>query len=248
MFSIIVLLLIIVFPGVANAQVTSSGIATKYLLSDTFPGGTVICIKQDSLTACEGAYDTGVFGVVTDQPAGAFTDQVEVENESFVINGGRAVIRVVTRGGNIQVGDLLTSSSVPGVAEKANRNGYVVAQALEDYSGDAEGTILATIDIHQTTSFADVRTNLLELLRQGVAFPILTPLAVLRYILATVVLVSAFVIGFVYFGRMARTGVEAVGRNPLAMRTIQFNVVLNIVIMFGVFCIGLALAYLILTI
>lgn len=248
MIQLLALILLLVFPASAKAQVTSSSIATTYTLSEQYPGGTVICIKQNALSACESTYDTGVFGVVTERPAGAFTDQLQVENPTYVVNSGRAVIRVVNRGGNIKVGDLLTSSSVAGVAEKANRNGYVVAQALEDYSGDTEGTIFATIDIHQTTTFADVRTNLLELLRQGVAFPILTPLAVLRYVLATVVLVSAFVIGFVYFGRMARTGVEAVGRNPLAMRAIQFNVVMNILIMFGVFCIGLALAYLILTI
>ena len=244
MFLIILLLMLLASP--VKAQVTSSDIATMYQLSEALPSGTVLCLKQGSLNACTNSYDTGLFGVVTDTPSGAFIDQQPAENSFLVAKTGRALIRVSGVAGDIKTGDLLTSSSTSGVAEKARRNGFVIAQALEDFSGSEEGAILSNINIHQTSSFADVRSNLLELLREGLAFPILTPLAVLRYILATVVLVSAFILGFIYFGRMARTSVEAVGRNPLAKRTIQFNIVLNVLLMFGIFCVGLALAYFIL--
>lgn len=244
---VILLLLVSLFaPSPIYAQVTSSDIATMYQLDTSLEPGSVVCIKQGTLTSCTSSYDTGMFGVVTETPSGSFSDQVPPENSALIIKTGKAILRVTNSAGDIKIGDLLTSSNTDGVAEKASRNGFVIAQSLEDYSEDGEGTILAAIDIHQTTSFTDVRSNLIELLREGLAFPILTPVAVLRYILATFVLVSSFVLGFVYFGRMARTGVEAVGRNPMATRTIQFNIILNLLLMFGIFCIGLALAYFIL--
>ncbi len=243
---ILFLLIGLFFPTFTYAQVTSSDIATMYQLDRALSPGSVVCIKQGALGPCSTSYDTGIFGVVTETPSGSFSDQVPLENSALITKTGKATLRVTNKSGNISVGDLLTSSNTEAVAEKANRNGFVIAQALEDFSLNEEGTILAAIDIHQTTSFTDVRSNLIELLREGLAFPILTPVAVLRYILATFVLVSSFVLGFVYFGRMARTGVEAVGRNPMATRTIQFNIILNLVLMFGIFCIGLALAYFIL--
>lgn len=242
----LLIVLAIVFPYPVFAQVTSSDIANMYELQERLPTGSVLCLKLGNLSACTNDYDTGLFGVVTDFPAGAVADREPTETSMLVAKTGKTMIRVSTQNGDIQVGDLLTSSSTPGVAEKATRNGYIVGQALEEYSGDEEGLILSTVTVQQTTAFTDVRTNLIELLREGLAAPILTPLAVLRYVLAAFVLVAAFILGFVYFGRMARTGVEAVGRNPLAARRIQFNIILNLLLMFGIFCIGLTLSYFIL--
>ena len=123
------------------------------------------------------------------------------------------------------------------------------ARDRSDGAPDAsdEGTILMNINIAQTTSFTDARSNLLEVLRSGISAPVLTPLAVIRYLLAAIVLIASFVLGFIYFGRMARTGVEAVGRNPLASRTIQINIFVNLLLMLIIIGIGLALSYLILT-
>jgi len=60
------------------------------------------------------------------------------------------------------------------------------------------------------------------------------------------VTITSFILGFVYFGRVARSGVEAIGRNPLASRIIQFNMLLHIVMSMVIVLIGLAIAYLIL--
>jgi F0F1-type ATP synthase membrane subunit c/vacuolar-type H+-ATPase subunit K len=46
---------------------------------------------------------------------------------------------------------------------------------------------------------------------------------------------------------MARASVEAVGRNPLAQRTITITIFFNILIMIVIFLTGLGLAYLILS-
>lgn len=235
--------------SVSNAQVTASGIAKMYTLTTKAPAGSVVCLNNEAgIGFCELSYDPQVFGIVVDTPAGAITDNNPGTNSALIVKDGTAPIRVTNAAGDIKIGDLLTNSSTPGLAQKALHNGFIIGQAMENYSSAEEGTIMMTVHIAQTTSFTDARSNLLEVLRSGLAAPILTPLAVLRYVLAALVLIIAFILGFVYFGRMARTSVEAVGRNPLASRTIQLNIFINLILMLVIFSIGLALSYLILTV
>ena len=52
--------------------------------------------------------------------------------------------------------------------------------------------------------------------------------------------------GFIYFGKMSKTGVEAIGRNPLAGKQIQFNVILHLAVTVAIVLAGLAMAYFIL--
>ena len=232
--------------GDVNAQVTSNGVATPVVVEDDQVNpGSVICTQTSSFALCDSTYSSNVYGIVTDYPAASFeTDPVE--NQFLISTYGEAIVRVNTSNGPIKKGDLLTTSDTAGVAQKANRNGYVLGLAQEDFDSPDEGTIIVSIDIHPTTAFTDVRSNLLQALREGLAAPILTPLAALRYILAALVTIVSFVLGFVYFGRFAKTGIEAIGRNPLARWQIQSSVVFNLVLMAGIFGLGLALSYLIL--
>ena len=132
---------------------------------------------------------------------------------------------------------------------KAARNGYVIGMAMEDFTPknttDTE-LISISLDIHPTTVFVDVRSNLLEALKEGLSAPVLTPLAALRYILAAFVTIASFMMGFIYFGRLAKTGIEAIGRNPLARLQIQSSVLINLVLMALIFGGGMALSYFIL--
>jgi F0F1-type ATP synthase membrane subunit c/vacuolar-type H+-ATPase subunit K len=59
-------------------------------------------------------------------------------------------------------------------------------------------------------------------------------------------MVVAFTLGLVYFGRIARAGVEAMGRNPMAKRMIQLSVLLHVVLTIIIVLTGLGIAYLIL--
>jgi hypothetical protein len=77
---------------------------------------------------------------------------------------------------------------------------------------------------------------------------VVAPLESLRYLLAFIIAIVSFGLGFLYFGRVIKTGVEAIGRNPLASRTIQATIFVNIVITIVIVGTGLALAALILII
>lgn len=231
------------------AQITSSDVAVPVLIQGGEPQlGDLICTGRGQYQLCDNNYDTSIFGVMSPIPAASFETQPQ-ENQFFVVTKGKTVVRVTGKNGPIQVGDLVTSSTEPGLSQKATRNGYVLGMALEEFAPENPSdttTILVSLNIHPTTIFVDVRSNLLEALREGLAAPILTPLAALRYILAALVTVTSFILGFVYFGRFAKSGIEAIGRNPLARVQIQSTVIFNLVLMAGIFVAGLALSYFIL--
>jgi F0F1-type ATP synthase membrane subunit c/vacuolar-type H+-ATPase subunit K len=169
-------------------------------------------------------------------------------DQPLVVSTGNAPVRVNNANGAIKIGDLVTSSTESGVAHRADRAGYVLGTALEEYDSDTVSTIYVSLNVHPSNSFTDSRSNLLETLRQGLVAPLLTPLAALRYILAAAVVVLSFVLGFIYFGRVAKSGVEAIGRNPLASRKIELTVLLNIILTIGIALVGFGIAYLILAI
>ena len=167
----------------------------------------------------------------------------------LVMQKGDVLVRVSSQNGNIEVGDLVTTSTVPGVAKKATSNGFILGLALEAYASDdseTTGNILVSINIHPTSSFVGDRANLVANIRQALSAPVIAPLASLRYLLAFIIAILAFALGFLYFGRVVKSGVEAVGRNPLASRVIQITVIINILITLVIVVTGLAIALLIL--
>lgn len=231
------------------AQVKSSGLAIPTPLEDEdVPDGSIICSQLDGYRLCGVEYSPTVYGVVADDAALSFEVTGE-ENVRGLITSGNVKVRVTSVNGNIAEGNLITSSEIPGVAQLADQNGYVLGTALEAYEStntEAIGEILVSINIHPALEVTGPGVNLLQTIRQALAVPVLAPLASLRYLLAFAIAIIAFTIGFIYFGRVIRTGVEAMGRNPLAARSIQFSVIFNILITIAIIFSGLAVAYLIL--
>jgi F0F1-type ATP synthase membrane subunit c/vacuolar-type H+-ATPase subunit K len=247
-FSLVVLSMQIftaIFATNVFAQISSSGVATTAVVIEDAPNGSVICTREDGNIMCSSEFDPSMYGVVSDTPAAAIVDD-SLENGRLVIRNGIAEIRVTTQAGDISSGDLLTSSSINGVAQKATKNGYVIGISLDNYSASEVGVIQAMINIHPTTSLSGQRGNVLQFIRQGLAVPIFQPLESLRYLLAVLIIIISFTLGMVYFGRASRAGIEAIGRNPLARKVIQLTVILNIILTIVIVLVGLAIAYLIL--
>jgi F0F1-type ATP synthase membrane subunit c/vacuolar-type H+-ATPase subunit K len=230
--------------GVVVAQEPGTGVAIPVPISEETQAGDVICSGNEGYRRCNFDYDTGIFGVVTEAPAVSLS--ADVDGQPLVLSVGNVPVRVSNRNGAIAIGDMVTSSTEPGVAQRADRAGYVLGTALEAYDSDVVNTIYVSLNIHPSNAFTDERSNLLETLRQGLVAPLLTPLAALRYILAAAVIIASFVMGFIYFGRVAKSGVEAIGRNPTASRKIQASVLVNIILTLGICLIGFGIAYLIL--
>ncbi|OGH19929.1 MAG: hypothetical protein A3D74_01230 [Candidatus Levybacteria bacterium RIFCSPHIGHO2_02_FULL_37_13] len=242
------LTLLVLLHTEAIAQDTSSGVTISIPIKDeNAQDGSIISSTAKGYVLSNTAYDQSVYGVITENPS-VFIENVNLEDTKPVISTGKAYVLVSTINGEVNINDLITTSTIRGVGQKATANGFILGTALEGYSEpnkDTTGKILVSVNPKYNGSFT-AQGNLLELLRSGLdAFP-LSPLASLRYFLAAIIAIVSFILGFMYFGKVARTGVEALGRNPLAGRMIQLSVVLNLLLTIAIMAIGLGIAYLIL--
>ncbi len=234
------------------AQDGSSGVAVSAEIKadQQLKDGDIICSSDKGNIPCSSIYEVTMFGVYVESPA-VVLENTKLVNGKPLMSFGKAYVRVSTINGSIKKGDFITSSAMSGAGQRADRSGNVLGTALEDYTNSdpkAVGKILVSIGIRPAIVATSARGNLVESLKQGLLAPTLTPLASLRYLLAVVVAIAAFVLGFVYFGRVAKSGVEAIGRNPLASRMIQLGIILNMTLTVGIMAGGILLAYFILII
>ncbi len=239
------LLLICLKTNIFAQDATSSGVAIPTTIEENVTDdGYIICSGSAGYVLCNKEYDQSIYGVVSLHPSVSL-GVTAVDNEKYIISKGNALVHVSTKNGTVKEGDLITTSTDPGVGMKAAKNGYVLGTALESLE-QGEANIYVSINIHPSASFAESRSNLTELLKMGTSSFLLTPISAFRYLLAAIVVVISFVMGFVYSGRLAKTGVEAVARNPLAQKKIEFTVLLHILITIVIFLMGIGIAYLIL--
>ncbi|KKW09541.1 MAG: hypothetical protein UY47_C0014G0004 [Parcubacteria group bacterium GW2011_GWB1_49_7] len=227
-----------------KAQSAGQGVAVAVSVVGEVVDGDIVCNYTGEIKRCNTTYDGSIYGVSVDEPALAL-ENLSLTDAKTVATSGKAYVRVSDTNGQVKKGDYVTSSDQEGIGQKASKSGYVVGTALEDADA-GESLILVAIGAKQAFVNLETRGNLLETIKEALLSPTLTPLASLRYILAAFMAVAAFVLGFWYFGRVAKSGIEALGRNPLASRLIQLGVVFNLFLTALIMGSGLLIAYLIL--
>lgn len=122
---------------------------------DTIAAGTVLVIDSDNpgqLTMSTQAYDTRVAGIVAG--AKGLGSGVRLGAGQFdhdVALAGRVYCNVEAGNGDIQPGDLLTTSSMPGYAMKATdtarRQGAILGKAMEPMKKGQTGQILVLVSL-----------------------------------------------------------------------------------------------------
>lgn len=243
------ILLGILSPIVIYAQNKAVGTAISIPIIDKgVVDGSIIASTPKGYGLTSTAYDSNMYGVYTQDPAIFLQNSGEAQTKP-VITSGKVNVLVSSINGNIKKNDFITTSTIPGVGAKATRNGMVLGTALQDYNNSnqkATGKILVAVNPHFNAAFTDNRANILEALRILSDPAALTQLTSLRYVLAAAIALISIGIGFVHFGRVAARGIEALGRNPLASRTIQLNLVFNLILMVIVIAVGLGIGYMIL--
>lgn len=248
-FCFIFLFLFVIPIGVFAQKNTSSAVSISITIIDkNAKDGNIIVYGSRGYDLSKKPYDLNIYGVVTENPS-IYLQNTEDSDVKPVATWGKEYVLVSVINGNIAKNDFITSSEIPGVGQKADKNGRILGSALESYSNSnpkAIGKIMVSINPSFATSLGSDRSNLWETLKNAADFSPLSQLTSLRYILATIIVILSFAIGFIYFGRIARSGIEALGRNPLASRTIQLNIIFNLVVMVVIILVGLALAYIIL--
>ena len=148
-----------------NGDVTVTGnIAAKYQdiaewveSSQELLSGTVVVLDasgSNRVVASTRSYDTAVAGVISNQPGITLGEQSE--HKVLVATTGRVKVRVSTKGGTIQIGDLLVTSDEPGLAMKSqavdiggirlHRPGTLIGKALEPLA-TGKGEILVLLSL-----------------------------------------------------------------------------------------------------
>lgn len=252
-FLLIALILFLPVTSIALAQgadvagEATLGVARMIEVKDkNLENGMILSTSAEgSAVPTERPYDSQVIGVVS-RDAAIILNSSNAENALPVISNGTVYVLVNNAKGNIKKGDLLTSSTTPGVATKAESDGYVLGTALEDYGSSEPGLIAAELDLHYFNSKPTFMGTLTDLLKLAVLPTKDSPTPIFKYIVAALVVLGSFILGFMSFGRTAAKGVEALGRNPAASRIIHLGIIFNVSIVVVIVGAGLIVAFLIL--
>ncbi len=227
------------FVTFVNAQLSSYNIARFIEVNDTNVSiGAIVTQNADgSFSKSKKAYDTQVKGIIVSDPA-IYVKSDDVNEKFAVANTGYAKILANTSNGQIKRGDMLRTSTTPGVAVRSDKSGFVIGTSLQDYSTPIKSgsnknqaaLINAEINIHYAPTSSSIGSSLSDIFSLSALASYEQPLIVFKYVVAAIVTLLSFIFGFFYFGRIASRGIEALGRNPLASRSIQFGIVMNVLI------------------
>jgi hypothetical protein len=144
------------YSGTGGFHTGSADVAERINTSEWVEAGCVVEIDPDHpgfFRKSSSPYSRKVAGIISTSPGvilgNSFdeaTDDWE-DNRPVLAIAGRVPVKVSTEGGTIAVGDLLVSSSVPGVAMKGDPSvsvGTVVGKAMEPFE-QVEGVIMAQV-------------------------------------------------------------------------------------------------------
>lgn len=216
----------------ATTEVTQ-GIGTQALIEDAdAEEGDIISFINGKYRISAESMDDHMFGVVSGGSVVALGSHQE-NGGANVVFSGKAFVRISTINGEIRAGDFISSSVIPGIGAKVDGYGQVLGMALADYrevDHEKIGKIPVAINIGVNTPLTRFAAK---------------PAETLRYLMAFLIGFSSVITGFIYFGKVTRSGVEALGRNPLAARLIQFGIFLNLLLTFGIMLVGGVIAYVI---
>jgi len=201
--------------------------------------GDIITFTDGSYRLSRKAYDSNIAGLAIQDPAVSL-NQASGEGDIPIISSGIAYVRVSSVYGQIKKGDYITTSVIPGIGAKSGGSVGTVGVALDNYENEDPqkfGRIPMWVSVQTGTAAAG--TGYLDYFTRS-------PSKTLRYILAFLVAGASIIIGLIYFGKVAKSGVEALGRNPLAANIIQFGIFFNLLLTVGIIGAGVFIGYLIL--
>lgn len=237
--------------------------ATNIVLTQKPPIGSIVSFENNKYRLSDKPYDSKMVGVVVEQADIIVEEENSALADTLMINKGETKILVNGETGPIEVGDLLTASSTPGQAMKADKDGIIVAVAIDAFEpSDPQDSALikGLIDIRFTTLGDTFSADSIGLSDQGMVSTLKRSVTeilglgsgglagtspIFRYTLATLVVAIAFISGFLLFGRIALRGVEALGRNPLAKKTILIGIIMNSFFTVLLVALAVVLAYII---
>lgn len=239
-----------------HAQV--EGIAEYVPIADSeVTDGDIITFTNGRYERARTPYDSNLIGVINTEPAIALNTRGP-DSIWAVVTHHTVQTNVSNANGHIRAGDFITSSNEAGIGIKATTGGTVIGTALASFEpqdqravGQIPVEINITYAVPNNAQPPDKQRStvgqFLRILTSGAQAAAAEPSTALRYIIAAIVLILSMGFGFLVFGRTAVNGIIAIGRNPLARRSIILAIFFNVLITVTLVASGLALSLLILT-
>lgn len=257
------LVLILVFGLVffAVGRASADSITRSFNAKETISAGQVVALSfaDKSTVELAPANDpTRIFGVAVDQKTASMTVS-QPGQEVFVATGGIYQVLVSTENGPIHSGDYLSMSSLDGIAAKITSGQvFIIGRALQDFdgsnvsavkdkNGSAQDKISAQITPGKNPSLREDTTVPTPLRRLAEAIAN-KPLSAGRIYAALVIFIMSATITFGLLWVGVRSGMIAIGRNPLSRHSIMQSLAQVIVASAIVFMGGLFGIYLVLRI
>lgn len=230
------------------AQNPSLDVANMYAVADPqAKNGDIMFYSDKGLVRADSSYSNKIFGVLQDKPILVYRTNEDLGQP--VIRSGTAYVNVSDVNGSIKNGDYITSSVNSGKGQKAVISGYVLGTALADLAGN-EGQIPMAIRIEYVEL-----TNTRSVLRLLDAFNVAAfqggqdpdkASQLVKYIASGLIIITSFFISFFFFARSIGKSIEAIGRNPLAKKTIMLSILINASLTIVTIFFGIAASYIIL--
>lgn len=220
--------------------------------------------KVDPLTIDTASQMQGV--VVAANDASVTLSSDANPGQVFVATYGHYDVLVSNQNGPINPGDYISISSLNGVGMKAEPNeSVVIGKATEGFNGTSNlqgnttvkdqsghtlqvafGRVPVDISISHNPLQQDINNTLPGFLQKASLFIANKPVSTSRvYISLTILLVSTVIAGSLLYGGV-RNGLVAIGRNPLAKKSITRSLLQVIFTSLIVFVLGLFAVYLLL--
>lgn len=252
----------------ACAPAAAQNVTQGYQASGTLQNGMIVRLKHGTagtVEALDQKAETDMFGLVVASADATVSLASPSQSQVYVATYGQYAALVNTQNGPIKTGDQLVISAVSGVAMKADtKHQVLIGKALQAFAdnSNAEGHLKIssgetvavgriTVDIGVTrnpTYSGDVAPGVPHVL-VSIAHAITNkPVTALRLYGCLVVIFVALAVagGILYAG--IRTAMTAVGRNPLAKKSIMRSLVTVTLMSLIVVFVGIIAVYLLLRI
>lgn len=248
--SIILFFLFIIFLLLPTPFVfaQSFNAASTYKIDDSQiqSGDIVIVGPETEISRTNISYDYRIFGVAQDIPILVLRPATPSgELEKPIVRIGDVNINVTNFNGEIRKGDYVTTSPVSGKGMKAVSSGYVIGIALEDAQFTDQTSTVDQRQVRNGSVKLAIKIEYAELSGPKNTWRFLNALnntffrniqdpekftLTIRYIIAGLIALIAFSIGFFSVSKSIANAIEAIGRNPLARNSILASVSLQILI------------------
>lgn len=254
------------------ASVSAQNVTQGYKTDQVIQKGMIVGLNENdgskvyALTRASASSMLGVSVASSDAPVSLSSPTGE--QQVFVATYGQYDVLVSTQNGAIAVGDYITISALTGVGMKAdNTQELIVGKAVAAFDGKQNveststlttssgqkqiqlGRIKVDISVAHNPIYSTEKTeNVPKFLSDAVSLVTDRPISASRiYASLAILLLTLFVAGGILYAGV-RSGMVAIGRNPLAKHSILRNLVQVTIMSLIVFVIGLFAVYLLLRI